>query len=45
MIVLLLRVNCLERKEVGGGIFELKDLLVSLNLYELIASTYNSLIQ
>ena len=45
MIVLLLRVHCLECKEVGGGIFELKYFLVSADLYKLIDSTSHSPIQ
>ena len=44
-IVLILSLHRLERKQVGGGILELKYFLGSVDLYELTASTSNSLIQ
>ena len=45
MVVLILRVHLLEVKEVGGGMFELKYFLGSVDLYKLIASASHSLIQ
>ena len=44
-IVLILSLHRLERKQVGGGILELKYFLGSVDLYKLIASTSHYTIQ
>ena len=44
-IVLILSLHRLERKQVGGGILELKYFLGSVDLYKLISQTSHSLIK